>query len=59
MQDVASPSGALTARPPPQRGDLEEGRPHRIISNIQRVQNEESSDLPEIQIFPIHFIPFI
>ena len=43
-QDEASPSGAQARRPPVHHDDLEEGRPHKIISNRQR----EASMLTEI-----------
>ena len=34
-QDEASPSGARARRPPAHHGDLEERRPHKIISNLE------------------------
>ena len=34
--DEVSPSGARATQPPVHHGDLEEGRPHKIISNRQR-----------------------
>ena len=46
-QDEASPRCSRATRPPVHHGDLEEGRPHKIISNRQR----EASRFTEIQIW--------
>ena len=50
-QAEASPSAARGTRPPLYRGDLEEGRPHKIISSkTEKIRGEEASDLTEMQI---------
>ena len=44
-QAEPSPSDAWAQRPPLHRGDLEEGRPHKIISSKNKaVKSEEASD---------------
>ena len=43
-QPEALQSGAWATRPPLRCGDLEEVRPHKIISNRQRDQSEEASN---------------
>ena len=49
-QIEVSPSGAQVTRPPLYLGDLEEDRPHKIISQERKPQNEEASNFTEAHI---------